>query len=123
MGDNTEVMNGITRLPGVSYPVLTPNLRVRALASCQPRGGRVAVVLCVGSLTLAGLWACVSAQGLESALECGVEEVAVFAAASDAFSQKNINCSVMDSFERFKPVLAAAKDAGVRVRGYVQLCS
>ena len=64
-----------------------------------------------------------SAQGLESALECGVEEVAVFAAASDAFSQKNINCSVMDSFERFKPVLAAAKDAGVRVRGYVQLCS
>lgn len=51
MGDNTEVMNGITRLPGVSYPVLTPNLRVRALASCQPRGGRVAVVLCVGSLS------------------------------------------------------------------------
>ena len=60
-----------------------------------------------------------SVQGLESALECGVEEVAVFAAASDAFSMKNINCSVMDSFERFKPVLAAAKDAGIRVRGYV----
>lgn len=42
----------------------------------------------------------------------------MFAAASDAFSLKNINCTVMDSFERFKPVMAAAKSAGVKVRGY-----
>lgn len=58
-------------------------------------------------------------KGLEAALECGVEEVAVFGAASEAFSQKNINCSVAESLERFGPVLERAKEANVRVRGYV----
>lgn len=58
-------------------------------------------------------------KGLETALECGVEEVAVFGAASEAFSQKNINCSVAESLERFAPVLERAKQANVRVRGYV----
>lgn len=58
-------------------------------------------------------------KGLESAIECGVSEVAIFAAASDAFSMRNINCNVMESFERFKPLMAMAKSAGVRVRGYV----
>ncbi|PMR72580.1 hydroxymethylglutaryl-CoA lyase [Billgrantia endophytica] len=58
-------------------------------------------------------------KGLEAALECGVEEVAVFGAASEAFSQKNINCSVAESLERFAPVLERAKQANVRVRGYV----
>ncbi|MDX1467352.1 MAG: hydroxymethylglutaryl-CoA lyase, partial [Halomonas sp.] len=58
-------------------------------------------------------------KGLEAALECGVEEVAVFGAASEAFSQKNINCSVAESLERFAPVLERAGRAGVRVRGYV----
>ena len=58
-------------------------------------------------------------KGLESALAAKVSEVAVFAAASEAFSQKNINCSIKESLERFKPVLTRAKDAGVKVRGYV----
>jgi len=58
-------------------------------------------------------------KGLEAALECGVDEVAVFGAASESFSQKNINCSVSESLERFAPVLARAKAANVRVRGYV----
>lgn len=58
-------------------------------------------------------------KGLEAALECGVEEVAVFGAASESFSQKNINCSVAESLERFAPVLERAKQANVRVRGYV----
>ncbi|MDW7748783.1 hydroxymethylglutaryl-CoA lyase [Halomonas sp.] len=58
-------------------------------------------------------------KGLEGALECGVEEVAVFGAASEAFSQKNINCSVAESLARFEPVLERAREAGVRVRGYV----
>ena len=58
-------------------------------------------------------------KGLEGALEAGVEEVAVFGAASEAFSQKNINCSIAESLARFEPVLARAKEAGVRVRGYV----
>ncbi|MDI4638909.1 MULTISPECIES: hydroxymethylglutaryl-CoA lyase [Halomonadaceae] len=58
-------------------------------------------------------------KGLEAALECGADEVAVFGAASEAFSQKNINCSVSESLERFAPVLERAKAAKVRVRGYV----
>ncbi|TDX32202.1 hydroxymethylglutaryl-CoA lyase [Modicisalibacter xianhensis] len=58
-------------------------------------------------------------KGLEAALECGVEEVAVFGAASEAFSQKNINCSIAESLQRFEPVLERAKQANLRVRGYV----
>ena len=58
-------------------------------------------------------------KGFEAALEAKVEEVAVFAAASEAFSQKNINCSIAESLQRFVPLLEAAKAANVRVRGYV----
>lgn len=58
-------------------------------------------------------------RGLESAIACGVEEIAIFGAASEAFSQKNINCSVDESIERFKPMMALAKEHGISVRGYV----
>jgi hydroxymethylglutaryl-CoA lyase len=58
-------------------------------------------------------------KGFEAALEARVEEVAVFAAASEAFSQKNINCSIAESLARFVPLMEAAKAAKVRVRGYV----
>ncbi|MDP9940802.1 hydroxymethylglutaryl-CoA lyase [Ectopseudomonas alcaliphila] len=58
-------------------------------------------------------------KGFEAALEAKVEEVAVFAAASEAFSQKNINCSIAESLARFEPLMAAAKAHKVRVRGYV----
>ncbi|PTC36640.1 Hydroxymethylglutaryl-CoA lyase [Pseudomonas paraeruginosa] len=58
-------------------------------------------------------------KGFEAALESGVKEVAVFAAASEAFSQRNINCSIKDSLERFVPVLEAAHQHQVRVRGYI----
>lgn len=58
-------------------------------------------------------------QGFEAALAAGATEIAVFAAASETFSQKNINCSIAESLERFAPVFAAARAAGVRVRGYV----
>ena len=58
-------------------------------------------------------------RGFEAALQAGVREVAVFAAASEAFSQKNINCSIAESLERFVPLMAAANQHGVRVRGYV----
>ena len=84
MGDNAEVMARIVRLPGVDYPVLTPNLK-----------------------------------GFEAALAAGAREVAVFGAASESFSQKNINCSIAESLDRFAPVVEAARTAGVRVRGYV----
>lgn len=84
MSDNTQVLQGIRKSPGISYPVLTPNLK-----------------------------------GFESALKAGAKEVAVFGAASDAFSQKNVNCTASESIERFRPVLEAAKKNNVKVRGYV----
>ena len=84
MKDAFEVLTGIERRPGVTYPVLTPNLK-----------------------------------GFERALEAGVTEVAGFGAASEAFSQKNINCSISESVERFWPVLEAAQKNNVRVRGYI----
>lgn len=84
MADNTAVLAGIRRQPGVSYPVLTPNL-----------------------------------QGFTAALAAGATEVAVFGAASESFSRKNINCSIADSLDRFAPVLEAAKANAIRVRGYI----
>tara|TARA_R110000823_G_scaffold60123_1_gene143883 strand:- start:3424 stop:4320 length:897 start_codon:yes stop_codon:yes gene_type:complete len=58
-------------------------------------------------------------KGFENALAAGVDEVAVFAAASESFSQKNINCSIAESLERFLPVMEAAKQHQIPVRGYV----
>ncbi|RRV12181.1 hydroxymethylglutaryl-CoA lyase [Pseudomonas saudiphocaensis] len=58
-------------------------------------------------------------QGLEAAIAAGVSEVAVFAAASQAFSQRNINCSIEQSLARFAPLMEAARANGVQVRGYV----
>ncbi len=58
-------------------------------------------------------------KGLEAALAAKVDEVAVFASASETFSRRNINCSIAESFARFAPVMEAAKTAGVPVRGYV----
>lgn len=84
MADSAEIMDKITRKDGVSYPVLTPNLK-----------------------------------GFEGAMAVGATEVAIFGAASESFSQKNINCSIEESLERFRPVVEAAKEQGVLVRGYV----
>ena len=58
-------------------------------------------------------------KGFEAAVEAGVKEVAVFAAASEAFSQRNINCSIAESIERFRPVAEAAKAHGMKVRAAV----
>ena len=58
-------------------------------------------------------------KGLEQAMASGVEEIAIFGAASEAFSAKNINCSIAESLERFRPVAEAALAQGIRVRGYV----
>lgn len=84
MADNAQVMAGITRRPGVSYPVLVPNRK-----------------------------------GLDAAMAAGVEEVVVFAAASETFSLKNINCSIAESLERFSEVITTAARKGIRVRGAV----
>ena len=56
-------------------------------------------------------------QGYRAAVECGAREVAIFGAASEAFSKKNINCSIAESLARFQPVLEAAREDGVAVRG------
>uniref|UniRef100_A0A1A9URL7 hydroxymethylglutaryl-CoA lyase n=1 Tax=Glossina austeni TaxID=7395 RepID=A0A1A9URL7_GLOAU len=58
-------------------------------------------------------------KGLESAMKIGAKEVAVFGAASDAFSLKNVNCTAAESIERFRPVLEIAHKNGIKVRGYV----
>jgi len=84
MADHTEVLERIRRRPGVSYPVLTPNLK-----------------------------------GFEAARAAGATEVAVFGAASETFSKKNINCSIVESLERFLPITKTAQQHGIRVRGYV----
>jgi hydroxymethylglutaryl-CoA lyase len=58
-------------------------------------------------------------KGYEAARAAGVDEVAIFGAASEAFSRKNINCSIAESIERFRPVAEAAKADGILVRGYL----
>ncbi|MBD8709103.1 hydroxymethylglutaryl-CoA lyase [Pseudomonas sp. CFBP 13711] len=58
-------------------------------------------------------------RGFEDALAAGVKEVAVFAAASESFSQRNINCSISESLDRFLPIMEAARLHGISVRGYV----
>ena len=84
MATSSEVMQGITRKPGVIYSALTPNMK-----------------------------------GFEAALAAGVDEVVIFGAASEAFSQKNINCSIAESIERFREVAQAAKEHKIRLRAAV----
>ena len=84
MADAAEVMAGIARRDGVSYPVLTPNL-----------------------------------QGYEAARDAGAATVAIFGAASETFSRRNINCSIGESLERFRFVTESAARDGLKVRGYV----
>jgi hydroxymethylglutaryl-CoA lyase len=58
-------------------------------------------------------------RGFEGAMAVNADEVAIFGAASESFSQKNINCSIDESLERFAPIMIAAKNANIKVRGYV----
>lgn len=65
-------------------------------------------------------WALVpNLKGMEAALQTNIKHIAVFGAASESFSQRNINCSISESLARFQPVIAKAKTAGIRVRGYI----
>ena len=58
-------------------------------------------------------------RGLEGAIAAGASEIAIFGSASEGFSQKNINCSIEESLDRFAPVAAAARESNIPVRGYV----
>lgn len=58
-------------------------------------------------------------RGFEAALAAGMDEVVIFGAASEAFSQKNINCSIAESIDRFRPLAQAAKAAGIRLRASI----
>lgn len=69
------------------------------------------------NVTYAGLTP--NLKGFDNAMAVGTDEVAVFGAASEAFSQKNINCSIDESLTRFQPVIDAAREKNIRVRGYV----
>ncbi len=86
MADSAELMRRIVRKPGVTYSVLTPNMK-----------------------------------GFEGALEAKADEVVIFGAASEAFSQRNINCSIAESVARFEPVAKAAKEHRMRVRASVSV--
>jgi hydroxymethylglutaryl-CoA lyase len=57
--------------------------------------------------------------GMQKAIACGIKEVAVFTAASESFTQKNINCSIEESLKRFKPVIKLANQNNTKIRGYV----
>jgi hydroxymethylglutaryl-CoA lyase len=61
-------------------------------------------------------------RGFEDALQTGIKEIAVFAGCSESFSQRNINCSIEESFLRFEPVLRLAKKNKIKVRGYLSVC-
>ncbi|MEJ7772371.1 MAG: hydroxymethylglutaryl-CoA lyase, partial [Geodermatophilaceae bacterium] len=61
-------------------------------------------------------------RGLERALEAGIADVAVFASATEAFAQRNLNRSVAESLAMFAPVVSRARAAGLGVRGYVSMC-
>ena len=80
-------------------------------------GLRAASALNSTALTLAALTP--NLKGFDRAMESGVREVAVFASASEGFSAKNINCTIAESLTRFEPVMQAARDQGVAVRGYI----
>lgn len=86
MADSAEVLAGITRVPGVRYTALTPNMK-----------------------------------GYEGAKAAKADEVAIFASASEGFSKANLNCTIAESLDRFRPVAEAAKADGVPVRGYVSV--
>ena len=96
MADSAAVLAGIRRAPGVRYAALT-----------RRKPGVSYPVLVPNK------------QGFNAALEAKVEEIAVFAAASESFSRRNINCSIAESLERFAPVTEAARHHGIRVRGYI----
>jgi hydroxymethylglutaryl-CoA lyase len=61
-------------------------------------------------------------RGLDRALTCGVREVAVFGSATETFAQRNLNRSIAESLEMFRPVVTRAREAGVAVRGYLSMC-
>lgn len=86
MGDAADVMTRMKRTPGVTYQVLTPNMK-----------------------------------GYEAAKQYGARTVCVFASATESFSKRNLNCTVAESIEMFRPVVAAAKRDGMRVRGVVSV--
>lgn len=60
-----------------------------------------------------------NAKGMENAIKCGVKEIAIFGAASEAFTKKNINCTIEESLDRFQQVVDMAKANDIKVRGYV----
>ncbi|MBC7741143.1 MAG: hydroxymethylglutaryl-CoA lyase [Bdellovibrionaceae bacterium] len=61
-------------------------------------------------------------EGMRQAIDSGIKEVAIFAACTESFSRKNINCSIDESFDRFKSVMALAKKNKIKVRGYLSTC-
>lgn len=102
---------GLTTIEATAFvsPKWVPQMADHAeVLRALPHDGRVTYPVLVPNL-----------RGLEAAVAAGAREVAVFAAASETFSQRNINCSIAESLDRFAPVFATTQSANIRVRGYV----
>ena len=102
---------------GVSYIEAGSFVNPRSVPQMADSDQVFAGLTQVPGLTLAALTP--NLKGFDRAMESGIKEVAVFASASEGFSEKNINCSIADSLTRFEPVMQAALDQGVAVRGYI----
>jgi isopropylmalate/homocitrate/citramalate synthase len=146
LADAADVLARIQQRPGVRYPVLAPNMKVRWQGGSGVGRQANSQVLIWHEAIGTGIWTahilrssvrctpsavlsqaiqkklCPNAgpvQGFENALKAGAKEVAIFTAASEAFNRKNLNCSVEDSLRKFDDIMAAAKREAVAVRGYV----
>jgi hydroxymethylglutaryl-CoA lyase len=80
------------------------------------------VIAALGSLDVRAPVLVPNERGLDRALEAGVTEVAVFASATESFAQRNLNRSMAESLDMFRPVVTRARAAGVAVRGYLSMC-
>ncbi|MDC1513515.1 hydroxymethylglutaryl-CoA lyase [Porticoccaceae bacterium] len=114
--DKINLIHGLIDA-GVSYIEAGSFVNPRSVPQMADSDQVFAGLRSTHAITLAALTP--NLKGFERAMESGIKEVAVFASASEGFSQKNINCTVAESLTRFEPVMQAARDQGVAVRGYI----
>lgn len=114
MADHSDVYSKIDKVPGVSYPVLVPNMRGLLTAVCTT----IIIYRHENSYIYKYVFFFHKTLFLYQ-MQHDVKEIAVFGSASEGFSQKNIGCSVAESLERFEDVVSTALDHGIKVRGYV----
>lgn len=116
LADKVKLINALSQ-SGLSYIEAASFVSPKWVPQMADSGDVMAQISRQQGVTYAALTP--NVKGFELAMAASTDEVAIFGAASEAFSQKNINCSISESLERFAPVIEAAKAQNVRVRGYV----